>query len=206
MLDRRYYVIAIGLMMFLGADLAAMGSPEDPGQDTMTLTGPSLAFAGGDGSANNPYQISNVSELQNMSANVTAHYILNDDIDATATSGWDGGAGFLPVGNATSKFNGSLDGNDHTITGLYIERRGITHVGLFGYNDGARVSNLTLSSATIKGSDVVGAIAGESIGGSIENCTVTGYVHGMTYIGGIVGVLSGDIMDCMARHSVSGRV
>ncbi len=191
--------------MFLGADLAAMGSPEDPGEDTMTLSGPSLAFAGGDGSASNPFQITNVFELQNMSANVTAHYILNNDIDATATFGWNAGAGLLPVGNTTSMFNGTLDGNGHTISGLTIDRAVEDYVGLFGYLEEARVHNLTVSSIDIKGRHRVGGLCGQSITGSIENCTVVGSVEGVDYVGGIVGAVSGDVKDCQASATVSGE-
>ena len=42
-------------------------------------------FPGGNGSPGNPYQISNVAELQAMKYNLSAHYILVNDIDASDT-------------------------------------------------------------------------------------------------------------------------
>jgi len=70
------------------------------------------SFAGGNGTIQNPYQISNVTQLQNMSANLSAHYMLVNDINASVTSGWNLGAGFDPIGDNTNRFTGSLDGQD----------------------------------------------------------------------------------------------
>jgi hypothetical protein len=191
-------------MMFLGANLSTMGAPGDNGDDGTVVSAGSLAFAGGDGSESNPYQITNVTELQNMSSNVTAQYVLKNNIDASATVGWNSGAGFLPVGNATSKFNGSFDGNGYSISSLTIDRTGEDYVGLFGYNDGARVHNLTLSSIKIQGRNRVGGICGQSLVGTIENCTVVGSVEGLDYVGGVVGVVTGEVKDCQASARVSG--
>jgi len=41
------------------------------------------SFGGGDGSAGNPYVIEDVWDLQNMSGNLDAHYILKNDINAS---------------------------------------------------------------------------------------------------------------------------
>ncbi len=75
-------------------------------------------FAGGDGSIRDPYQISNVTELQNISSNLNVHYILMNDIDASETKDWNGGRGFEPIGfydkdNPDLSFNGYLDGMDY---------------------------------------------------------------------------------------------
>ncbi|MFW6142548.1 MAG: hypothetical protein ACOC53_08340, partial [Candidatus Saliniplasma sp.] len=53
-----------------------------------------LTFAGGSGTESDPYQISNVTELQNMSDDLTAHYELISDIDASETENWNGGDSF----------------------------------------------------------------------------------------------------------------
>ena len=57
------------------------------------------AFQGGDGSAGNPYQIGNVSDLQDMNTDLTAHYVLINDIECNETSTWNSGYGFSPIGN-----------------------------------------------------------------------------------------------------------
>ena len=79
------------------------------------------AFGGGDGSVGTPYVIEDVWDLQNMSSNLSAHYVLKNDIDASATVSWNSGAGFVPVGTFSNWFTGSLDGKNHTITGLFIK-------------------------------------------------------------------------------------
>ena len=42
--------------------------------------------------------ITNVTELQAMEDDLTEDYVLGNDIDASATSSWNGGEGFIPVG------------------------------------------------------------------------------------------------------------
>ncbi|MCK5774498.1 MAG: hypothetical protein KAH57_11975, partial [Thermoplasmata archaeon] len=45
--------------------------------------GNTRAFAGGDGSVGAPYQISDVDQLQDMSSDLSAHYLLINDVDAS---------------------------------------------------------------------------------------------------------------------------
>ncbi len=52
------------------------------------------SFADGDGSGGDPYQIEDCLDLQAMNNDLTASYILINDIDCSATSGWNGGEGF----------------------------------------------------------------------------------------------------------------
>ncbi|MFO8051072.1 MAG: hypothetical protein R6V01_05165, partial [Thermoplasmatota archaeon] len=92
-------------------------------------------FSGGSGTESDPYQISNVTHLQNMSSDLDAHYILVNDINASATRTWNWNGtdymGFVPIGNDTdtetlgfqgTEFTGSLDGRGWNITGLFINR------------------------------------------------------------------------------------
>ncbi|MBA7633357.1 hypothetical protein ES703_40923 [subsurface metagenome] len=51
----------------------------------------------GSGTAAAPYKIYNVTDLQAIGDNLAAYYELANDIDASATSGWNGGAGSLEV-------------------------------------------------------------------------------------------------------------
>lgn len=53
----------------------------------------------GSGTENDPYIIEDVTDLQNVSNDLTAWYELRSDIDASATSGWNAGKGFEPIGN-----------------------------------------------------------------------------------------------------------
>ena len=45
-------------------------------------------FAGGDGTVENPYQIANVTQLQDINHDIIANYTLVNDIDASDTSNW----------------------------------------------------------------------------------------------------------------------
>ena len=42
--------------------------------------------------------IQTLQQLQDMKNDLTADYILDNNIDASATSGWNAGAGFEPIG------------------------------------------------------------------------------------------------------------
>ena len=48
----------------------------------------------GNGTAGDPYIVTNASELQAMENNLTAHYKLGNDITASETAGWNNGNGF----------------------------------------------------------------------------------------------------------------
>ena len=51
------------------------------------------------------------------------NYVLANDIDASGTSKWNSGAGFVSIGSEQSPFTGSLDGK-----GRVIDGRGYTRV------------------------------------------------------------------------------
>ena len=64
-----------------------------------------FAFSGaGAGTGANPYIITNVTQLQEMSGGLNAWYELGDNIDASATVHWNGGQGFVPVGDSAHGF------------------------------------------------------------------------------------------------------
>jgi filamentous hemagglutinin family protein len=130
--------------------------------------------------------VNNVTNLQAMSTNLAGVYALGKDIDASATSGWNGGAGFVPVGNNTTPFTGAFDGLGHTISDLYVSRPTTDYVGLFGFNWNV-VRNIGLVGGNIKGRSYVGGLAGSNTG-SISSSYSTGAVTGnSTYVGGLVG-------------------
>ena len=123
------------------------------------------AFEGGDGSTGNPYLVSNCSMLQDMSNDTTASYKLTTNIDCSDTVNWNGGQGFLPVGDMSNHFTGSFDGNSKVINGLTINRNQ-SWVGLFGVLDEqGTVHDVTLSNVNITGGYYdVGALVGVAAG------------------------------------------
>ncbi|AFV25333.1 GLUG domain protein [Methanolobus psychrophilus R15] len=116
------------------------------------------AFAGGTGTAANHYQISNVTQLQAVQSGLSAHYILiNNIIDASITSTWNSGVGFVPI----TTFTGSFDGQDIVISDLYINSPLTNNVGLFGHvESGSVIKNVSVVNVQITGQGDVGGIVG----------------------------------------------
>ena len=165
------------------------------------------SFEGGDGSSTNPYKIEDVWDLQNMSSDLNAHYILTNDIDASITSGWNSGKGFAPIGSIANKFTGSLDGKGYNISELHINRVTTDYVGLLGYLDkGSSVLNLSLIRQNVIGHDYVGGFVGYTyMETTVEKCSATGSTSGNDYIGGIVGYNWGIVRDCYTTGSTNGN-
>jgi len=143
------------------------------------------------GTTDNPYVITNLDNLIWMynAKEWDKNYIQGNDIDASETSSWNGGEGFIPVGNSTIAFTGSYDGNGKSITSLYINRPTESNVGMFGVaNNGASFAYVNLTNANIIGGTTsVGILVGSLTNGSINNCTSGGNVRGSTKVGGLVG-------------------
>ncbi|ROL60272.1 hypothetical protein D9V86_09605 [Bacteroidetes/Chlorobi group bacterium ChocPot_Mid] len=172
------------------------------------LTTNSYAFSGlGSGTSGDPYQITNVNQLQEMKDDLDAYYVLMNDIDASVTSTWNNGQGFVPIGYP---FDGTFDGQGHKITGLFIYRP--FNFGLFsGTGSGAIVKNVGVVDVKISGSgypggsNFIGGLVGGN-NGTITNCYVTGNVKGDLRIGGLVGwnAGNGNISNSYSTASVTG--
>src|SRR5450830_1721836 len=130
-------------------------------------------------------------DLQGINGGLGGNYVLGNNIDATATSGWESGVGFLPIGSAGVQFSGRFDGLGHVVNNLYVNRQE-ANVGLFGsIGSTGSVSNLGLIGANITGAAGsylgAGALAGENFG-QINNTYSSGNVSGsnITTSGGLV--------------------
>ena len=169
---------------------------------TLSGSGPSLSIGG------IAYTIINdVNSLQSMTNNLSGHYALGSDIDASATSTWNSGAGFVPVGTAIggNKFTGVFDGLNHVVTGLFINQEDPHYeAGLFGYINAATVRNVGFKNVNIRGVYGVGALAGYMSGATIANSHATGAVSGTQTVGGLVGRASGTISNSYAMVTASG--
>jgi hypothetical protein len=170
-----------------------------------------MAFSGeGAGTEGDPYVITTVAQLQEMNDDLDAYYILGNNINATATSGWNGGEGFIPIlVLPTTKFTGSLDGQGYRITGLFINRPTGNYQGLFGYiGTGGVVKNVKLYDVAIIARQFVGGIAGAN-DGVVSNYCSTGTIYASNQsTGGLIGIngtdSTGSIDDCYSTCSVSG--
>lgn len=164
----------------------------------------------GSGTQADPYIISDVDDLQAMENDLTAYYELANDIDASATVGWNAGAGFLPIGITTNPFSGQLDGKGYTISDLFINRPSTTSVGLIGIldgNNGGVLKNIKMTGVDITGQKNVGALVGYISGYSdpvdIDNCNSAGSVTATDWAGGLIGYAeSGAIDDCYSSCTV----
>ena len=148
----------------------------------LAFCGSVWAFSGsGSGTEADPYVITTVQQLQEMQDKLDAYYVLGNDIDASETVNWDGGAGFVPVGTSTGdpkdSFSGTLDGMGHSIQNLYISRINSGYQGLFGSLSGGIVQDVHLRNAEITADLKSGTLAGAARWDSIiTKCSATGTV------------------------------
>lgn len=160
------------------------------------------AFAGGTGTAKNPYQIATGAQLAYLASSVNSgetyagkNFVLTADINLN-------GLPWTPIANTFSDalfggsdyriFAGNLDGQGYTVSNVVIGSKSAPLesdvFGLFGATEG-KISNLHLNTVSIHGvakkndSGYVNGLAGGLIGsasGSVENCHVTGLTMTMT--------------------------
>lgn len=96
---------------------------------------------------------------------------------------------WTPIGTSSTAFQGTFDGNNKTISNLYIA--GGSYSGLFGNAWGAKtIKNFTIINANVNGGTYVAAVAGNVKADSIENITVTGNVN-ITGTGQDIAVIAG---------------
>ncbi|MFN7305047.1 MAG: GLUG motif-containing protein, partial [Acetobacteraceae bacterium] len=172
------------------------------------LTGGSfLRAAGGAGTGADPYRLTDIYGVQGMGSSPAwraASYRLANNIAAAGTSGWNGGAGFVPVGTNAAPFTGSLDGAGYVINGLTINRQTMNDVGLIGVaGSGSSISNLGLVGGSVRGQDSVGGLVGVNFG-TITQAYATGAVTGRNFVGGLVGANLGGITQAYATGAVTG--
>ena len=131
-----------------------------------------------------------------------------NNIDCGNTSAFTNAKTFIPIGNEANSFRGTFDGNDKTITGLYINQT-TDNAGLFGYIFDAEIKNLKMQNCKVvsKG-EHVGNVVGYANGVIISNCSAekTEVSGSSDYVGGIVGRVwtSVSITNCYNTGSVSG--
>ncbi len=119
-------------------------------------------------------------------------------------NGWD------PIGDDSTPFMGTLDGDGYSIQDLYINRSNEEHVGVFGYvGDSGMIKNLGLIHNDVSGDGDVGALVGSNYG-TVSNSYATGEVSGEGWrVGGLIGMNEGTVSNSYATGNVSasgGRV
>ena len=166
-----------------------------------------IVLLGLNSSTNKEYNttVTNCQQLQAMQYNLSAHYVLINDINCSDTVNWNSGHGFKPVGAYSNPFTGVFDGNNYTITGLYMNwPTQYRNVGLFGSLSGAEIVNVGLENVDIRGynsySGSTGGLSGHTKESTtVTNCYSTGKVHGFDHVGGLLG----QIYDTVVEYSFS---
>jgi hypothetical protein len=173
-LRRRHYVKRLSIFLVAVALIAGMVGCPSPSQNL---------------------EIWDWYDLDAVRDNLRGHHILMNDLDST-TAGYDelasptanGGEGWEPIGFFyEAPFVGSLDGGEHEIRDLFINRRHES-VGLFGcVHEAAVIKDIGVVNFTVAGMVWVGALVGEN-DGFVVNCYCTmGNVTGDWDVGGLVG-------------------
>ena len=185
------------------------------------------APAAGDGSATDPYQIANAGNLYwfadmfnsdydtycAKSVKLTADIVVNDGT-------FDADGNFTATGASTTSkprewvaigpdvwyhyYQGTFDGNGHTISGLYISDAAHINLGLMRYVDeDAVVKNLGVVNCYLSSFGDLGAICYENYG-TITNCYSTGVITSPNNSnGGLCESNYGTISNCYSTCSVS---
>jgi hypothetical protein len=170
-------------------------------------------YAGGTGTAANPYQIANWYHLNDTRHHLGANFTLVADLTelmpgyaAVAGQTANNGSGFVPIGERSNRpFTGAFDGNNHTIGSLSIDRPDALDVGLFGYvGEGGVIENTALADATVRGNVSVGPLVGLNTAGTVRSSSATGRVTGSTSVGGLVGSNDGMIVSSSGATAVTG--
>ena len=174
------------------------------------------AYAGGDGTSGNPYQIATAEQLAllahqtNEGTGGDACYILTDTICLNGLEGQS----WQPIGTEDYPFTGHFDGNQFPISDMYITEADFS--GLFGNTLNATICYIRLTEALIVNSifpNAEGLIVGKATNTNIINCTSNGSMYRMTdKRGGIVGHFIVDtpetdtvfLKDCVNYANLSG--
>lgn len=175
----------------------------------------------GDGKVGNPYIITKAEELKWFRDEVNRGKYsicakISDEVDVIDMStvchvedksqnleevSWE------PIGNTTNRYMGTFDGNNKTITNLYINANQ-EYSGLFGYTYRSAIKNLTFVNANVTNTNsFTGILVGYGYGGTYQNImtSTSCEVNGGDGTGGIAGKLAGNAYNCVNYATVQGK-
>ena len=144
-------------------------------------------------------EIYTIEDLDDIRNDLTASYKLMNDLDfnndddyanSANKTDFTTGSGWVPLGNTTTEFSGTFDGNSKSISNLYINNTSSSvRTGFFGYtSDTASIDNLSLLDVNIKTTRrYCGGLIAYSETRTITNIKVTGIIEGINDIGGFIG-------------------
>ena len=183
-------------------------------------------WTNGTGTESDPFLIENVQQLTYLAyrvnngldaagghvSNHDLYYKLMTDVNLNGSENFQ----WTPIGywiseNNYYSFGGHFDGNNHTVSGLFINSDA-NRVGFFGYVDGAEIKNLSVSGDTVATiSAYAGGIVGYAHASTLKDCNNHCNVINAAFLGGIVGYARGatfidncfNVGNCISSHSSS---
>ena len=211
--------------LVLGTDYIVEGTNNTAiGEATLTLTGINgykgtkevtfnivdlpLLDAEKTNSSENPYLIATEEDLEalasivNTDARRNGYYKQTADITLTEEH--------TAIGIENKQFNGHYDGDNKTISGLFINKPKDIYQGLFGYIYNATIQNVKVIDCDITAQKHVGAIVGYTYSATIKDCFTSGEIktavgaEGYNH-GGICGYLNGTVDGCVSTVTLTGN-
>ena len=213
-MNRIIKTMVISLLLVLSMPMAKLSA------QVSTWDGTWEPWTHGTGTETDPFLIENAQQLAYLAyrvnngldangghvSNHDYHYKLMVDVDLNGSESFQ----WTPIGYWSSNtdyqcFGGCFDGNNHTVSGMYINSSA-NRVGFFGYTNGATIQHVTVTRNTIATTGQnAGGIVGYAGTTNITNCYNTGNVSSnYSYAGGIVGYADmADITNCYNTGTVS---
>ena len=148
-----------------------------------------------------------------LTANITVNENLLDSLQYDEEGNVSNGSDFITwtpiadwMGNRTTQYSGTFDGNNKTVSGLYFNGDS-TCIGLFGSSESdGNIKNVGVVDSYFKGNDSVGGVCGNNAG-TITNCYNAGNltaIESAATIGGICGYNNGGtIANCYNTGTVT---
>ena len=219
------------------------GGTGESGSGTSTATTEKISFcgsdiyspySGGDGSQSNPYIIETEGQLRFLAVSVNiglntygGKYIkLNNDITLDSSKQW------TPIGNATTNFQGTFDGNGKTIKGLKINGSETNQAFIGCLGESGTIKNLIIEGEIEQSAENIAGICNVNYGiiehcinkvsitrngnyyqtggiccfnyGTIKNCGNEANISAYDGVGGIAGWNIGIIRNCYNKGNIYG--
>ena len=140
-------------------------------------------------------------------------FLQTADIIFTSTTAWNDASSqennYTAIGTSKHRFQGTFDGQNHTIRGICLYQSGKNFQGLFGcIGSGGIVKRINLAYSRITGCSSVGGIAGGLFSATVEDCSLFSVcIHSVqsssSSHGGIVGYSEGTIQRCISSATLS---
>ncbi|MBN1456655.1 MAG: hypothetical protein JW912_02245, partial [Sedimentisphaerales bacterium] len=122
--------------------------------------------------------------------------------------------GFMTLSGPDIAFTGTFNGNGNSISNFHYEKTSdmMDMIGIFGYVNGATISDVTVSRPEVDGGDAfsTGSLVGYMQSGTVTNCSVDGMIE-TSFVksegpncGGLIGIASeGTLSNCSASIDVT---